>query len=216
MFTGVFPEGTKSVLKRISHIIRKKGFYLAGGGGLSLQFGHRISEDIDLFSSRLFDPSSLSSYLKEKSRIMEEILLEKNTLLIILDDVKLSFFYYPVPLLFSPLRFEGIEVADWRDIIAEKFKTIAQRGSKKDFYDLFEVFYSERLSIREAVRIFKERFSKTGMDFYHVLKSLTYFEDAELEPEPLYIKKPKPEWKDIKDFFISNIKEFSEEMMEGE
>lgn len=214
MFAGVFPKETKTLLRRISPIIRGKGFYLAGGGGLSLQFGHRISEDLDLFSPNLFDSVSLSSLLKKGSSIQEEILLEENTLLLILDGVRLSFLYYPVPLLFRSLEFEGIAVADWQDITAEKFKTIAQRGSKKDFYDLFEVFSSERLSIKEAVKIFKERFKGTGINFYHVLKSLTYFEDAEGEPEPLYIKGPKPEWKDIKDFFVSHIQRFSEEMLE--
>jgi len=108
---------------------------------------------------------------------------------------------------------EGIEVADWRDIIAEKFKTIAQRGSKKDFYDLFEVFYSERLSIKEAVEIFKKRFQETGLNLYHVLKSLVYFEDADLEPDPIYIKKPTPQWNRIKEFFVQNIQEFSKEML---
>lgn len=214
MFTGVFPKETKTALRRISPIIRGKGFYLAGGGGLSLQFGHRISEDLDLFSLNPFDSLGISSLLKRGSSTSEEILLEENTLLLLLDGVRLSFFYYPVSLLFRPLEFEGIEVADWRDIMAEKFKTIAQRGSKKDFYDLFEVFCSERLSIKEAVEIFKERFKETGINFYHVLKSLTYFEDADSEPEPFYIKGPKPEWEDIKDFFISNIQRFSQEMLE--
>jgi hypothetical protein len=152
--------------------------------------------------------------LKKEASTLEELLVEKDTFLGILDRVKLSFFHYPVPLLFKPLSFEGIEVADWRDIIAEKFKTIAQRGSKKDFYDLFEIFYSERLSIKETVRLFKKRFEDTGINSYHVLKSLVYFEDADLEPDPIYIKKPVPQWNQIKEFFVQNIQEFSEEMFE--
>jgi len=206
-------------LKKISPLIREWRFYLGGGSSLSLQFGHRISEDLDFFCVNPFNFSSargatsLLSLLRKESSTLEEILNEDNTILGILDGVKFSFFYYPVPLLFKPLIFEGIEVADWRDIIAEKLKTIAQRGSKKDFYDLFEIFYSERLSIKETVRTFKKRFNDTGINFYHVLKSLVYFEDADLEPDPIYIKKPMPQWNRIKEFFIQNIQEFSEEML---
>ncbi|MDI6603484.1 MAG: nucleotidyl transferase AbiEii/AbiGii toxin family protein [Patescibacteria group bacterium] len=213
MFAGVFPKETKAVLKKIAPLIRKLKFYLAGGGGLSLQFGHRISEDLDLFCLNPFNSSSLLSSLKRELPSLEEILEEENTVVVIAEGVKLSFFYYSVPLLFEPLEFEGIEVADWRDIVAEKFKTISQRGSKKDFYDLFEVFYSERLSIKEAVKILKRRFQDTGINLYHVLKSLTYFEDAELEPEPVYIKEPPTQWSKIKEFFTQNIEGFSEEIL---
>ncbi|MBU0701117.1 nucleotidyl transferase AbiEii/AbiGii toxin family protein [bacterium] len=180
MFTGILPKGTTTVLEKIAPLIRQWGFYLAGGSGLALQLGHRISEDLDLFSIKPFNSAKLYFTLQTKAATLEEILTEENTLLLIMDNVKLSFFYYPVPLLFEPLIFEGIEVADWQDIIAEKFKTIAQRGSKKDFYDLFETFYSSKLSIQDAVSIFRKRFENTGINFYHVLKSLTYFVTTQL------------------------------------
>ena len=213
MFTGILPKGTTTVLEKMAPLIRQWGFYLAGGSGLALQLGHRISEDLDLFSISPFDSANLYFTLQPKASTFEEILTEENTLLLILDKVKLSFFCYPVPLLFEPLSFEGIEVADWKDIMAEKMKTIAQRGSKKDFYDLFEVFDSKNLTIKEAVEIFKKRFKNTGINLYHVLKSLVYFEEAEVEPEPVYIKEPMPLWTTVKGFFIQNIQEFSEEMM---
>ncbi|MDI6735054.1 MAG: nucleotidyl transferase AbiEii/AbiGii toxin family protein [bacterium] len=213
MFTGVLPKGTTIVLEKIAPLLRQWEFYLAGGSGLALQLGHRISEDLDLFSINPFDSTKLYFTLQPNASTFEEILTEESTLLVILDNVKLSFFYYPVPLLFEPLSFEGIEVADWKDIMAEKMKTIAQRGSKKDFYDLFEIFYLKNLTIKEGVEIFKKRFENTGINCYHVLKSLVYFEEAEVEPEPVYIKEPMPSWAKVKDFFIQNIQEFSEEML---
>lgn len=214
MFTGIFPRETIVVLKKIAPLIKKWGFYLAGGSGLALQLGHRTSEDLDLFSMTPFDSSKLLSCLQKEMPESEEVLCEANTLYIIINNVKLSFLYYAVPLVFEPLSFEGINVADWRDIIAEKFKTIAQRGGKKDFYDLFEVCYSRKITIKEAVKIFKKRFQNTGINLYHVLKSLTYFEDAEVEPDPVYIKDPIPPWETVKRFFVQNIQEFSEEMLQ--
>lgn len=214
MFTRVLPQGTADVLRKIAPLLKKGQFYLAGGSGLSLQFGHRLSEDLDLFSISPFNSSIIRFSLQTKATTFEEILTQENTLLVILDTVKISFFYYPVPLLFEPLEFEGINVADWRDIIAEKFKAIAQRGSKKDFYDLYEVFQLKTLTIKESVGIFKKRFQNTGISIYHVLKSLVYFEDADLDPSPVYLKKPLPSWEIIKEFFVQNIQEFSEEMLQ--
>ncbi len=213
MFTGILPKGTTTVLEKMAPLIRQWGFYLAGGSGLALQLGHRISEDLDLFSIKPFNSTKLYFTLQTKAAAFEEILTEENTLILIMDKVRLSFFYYPVPLLFEPLSFEGIEVADWRDIIAEKIKTVAQRGSRKDFYDLFESVYSKHFTIKEAVAVFKKRFKNTGINLYHVLKSLTYFEEADVEPEPVYIKEPIPLWADVKGFFVQNIQEFSEEML---
>jgi hypothetical protein len=101
-----------------------------------------------------------------------------------------------------------LNVADWRDILAEKFKTISQRGSKKDFYDVFAVIRSKRLTSEEAVSIFKKRFGQTDLNIYHVLRSLTYFEDADGEPDPNMLKGYTFSWEEVKSFFVKNIKEF--------
>lgn len=47
-----------------------KDFILVGGTALSLQIGHRISVDIDLFSSKPFDSSKISN-------IYEKITIQK-------------------------------------------------------------------------------------------------------------------------------------------
>jgi len=74
MFAGPLPEKTLALLKKISPLMRDKGFYLAGGSGLALQIGHRISEDLDFFSRRPFEPSSLLRSLKAKVDRLQEIL----------------------------------------------------------------------------------------------------------------------------------------------
>lgn len=59
---------------------------------------------------------------------------------------------------------------------------------------------------KAAVSIFLNRFKNTALNKYHVLRSLTYFEDAEFEPDPVLIGECKYQWAEVKNFFIKNIK----------
>ncbi|WP_460176483.1 nucleotidyl transferase AbiEii/AbiGii toxin family protein [Thermodesulfovibrio hydrogeniphilus] len=83
----------------------------------------------------------------------------------------MSFLYYNHPLIYPTISWQKVRVADFKDITAEKIKAISQRGTKKDFYDLYAVL-KLKLSIKEACVIFKKRFASSGINFYHVLKSL--------------------------------------------
>ena len=208
MFEDAVPEKLKAILKKITPVVRAERFYLAGGTGLALQTGHRVSEDLDFFRDGSFDPNFLLFTLKSKTDSSAEVIIETHTLLVILEGARCSFFFYEVPLIYEPVVFEGLSVADWRDIVAEKFKTISQRGSKKDFYDILAVMRSKMLTIEETVSIFKKRFGQTGLNAYHVLRSLTYFEDADGEPDPSMLKRYTFTWEEVKSFFVKNIKEF--------
>jgi hypothetical protein len=210
MFAGALPKKTYALLKKISPLMKDQGFYLAGGSGLALQIGHRISEDLDFFNRRPFDPSSLLRSLKDRADRVEEILNEVQTLITDLEGVKCSFFYYDVPLLFDLVSLYDLKVADWRDILAEKFKTAAQRGSKKDFFDIFCIIQTKKLSLGEAVSLFKKRFQSSGLNLYHVLRSLTYFEDADPEPDPKLMEGSDFSWEEVKSFFSSHQPELEQ------
>jgi hypothetical protein len=208
MFAGALPEKTHALLKKILPSIGDPGFYLAGGSGLALQIGHRVSEDLDFFTSQPFVSSSLATSLAAKADKLEEILTEAQTFIADLEGVKCSFFYYEIPLVFTMVFYEGLKIAHWRDILAEKFKTLAQRGSKKDFYDIFCVLQAKKISLEEAVSIFRKRFQSSGVNYYHVLRSLAYFEDADLDPDPKTLKGFEVSWQEVKSFFVNRQPEF--------
>ncbi|MFN3740354.1 MAG: nucleotidyl transferase AbiEii/AbiGii toxin family protein [Thermodesulfovibrionales bacterium] len=176
-------------------------FYLGVGTGLALQLGHRISYDLDFFTPEVFIPEIILNDLKPH-KIHS---IEKQGIYCEFKGVRLSFLYYDLPLIFKPVTWRNIKVAHWLDIAAEKFKTVSQRGSKKDFYDIY--FSIKNSSIEEVCKAFVERFKNTGINKYHVLKSLVYFEDAEDEPDPFLLKE-KLNWSELKEFFKNNIKEF--------
>ncbi|MBI5379816.1 MAG: nucleotidyl transferase AbiEii/AbiGii toxin family protein [Nitrospirae bacterium] len=210
---SILPPTTQALLKRLKPLLLEWKFYLAGGTGLALQIGHRISEDLDFFRATPFDTERMVGPLRDQADRFESLLQEQNTLVVLINGIRLGFFQYEVPLRYPFARWQDIPAADWRDILAEKFKTVSQRGSKKDFYDLYEIL-SRHLVIQEAVRIFKSRFAGTGVNFYHVLRSLTYFEDAEGDPEPRLIARDY-QWNDVKQFFIEHIHDFEQAMESG-
>lgn len=210
MFDNVLTEASKNLLKDFNRELTGFGFYLGGGTGLALQLGHRISEDLDFFTNQDFQPETLSRYLETKSQY-QETLVSPGTLYCTVRMVKLSFIHYPVPLLFPIIEFENIKVADWRDIFAEKFKTLSQRGSRKDFYDIYAGYTLGNLAIGDGIEILRRRFAGTGINYYHILKSLCFFDDAENEPE-LILPKAIP-WRGIKEFFLQNLKEFEKYLL---
>lgn len=210
MFEQVLSERTRKLLSTINDELNKHNFYLGGGSALSLHIGHRVSEDLDFFTLKEFETSHLSHYLETNFRY-QEISVSSGTLYCTVNEVKVSFIQYPIPLLFPLTDFYKIKIADWRDILAEKFKTLSQRGSKKDFYDIYCCYIEKKLNIGEGIKLLKQRFKGTELNYYHILKSLVYFEDAEQEPE-LMLRKKIP-WQTVKDFFTNNIKQFEKYLL---
>jgi len=67
-----------------------------------------------------------------------------------------------------------------------KIVAVAQRGTKKDFVDLF-VILQNNYSLEEILGAFDKKYLGTNYQKLHILKSLVYFADAENDPEPDYL-----------------------------
>lgn len=182
-------------------------FYLAGGTGLALQLGHRRSDDLDFFSDRMFNTDSILARISADKVFFTEL----GTVHCEIKGIRISFLYYDVPLIQQTILWRGINIAHCKDIVAEKMKTISQRGSKKDFIDLYAAL-KLKYSVKEVCNFFKKRFQASDINFYHILKSLIFFEDAEQEPLPLMLFTGEDwKWEKIKTFFIKNIELFEHE-----
>jgi len=64
--TETVTPGTLELLKELMNDEVLNEFFLVGGTALSLQIGHRISIDIDLFSINPFDEDEILARLSEK------------------------------------------------------------------------------------------------------------------------------------------------------
>lgn len=179
-------------------------FYLSGGTALSLQIGHRESEDLDFFCKKDFSPGRIEIALKSFGSL-EETELDKNTLNTYLNGVKLQFLGYPYRLIKPLINWQGINLSSVIDIACTKLQTVGMRGSKKDFVDIY--FLLEIFSLKDLSKALEIKYPEIGYNTTHILKSLVYFEDAEDQPMPKMHK--EADWKTIKAKLIDSVKKYS-------
>ena len=182
------------VLRVVGPLARRAGFYLAGGTAVALRFGHRRSEDFDWFAPALPRPDALLSDLQAQGLPLQDSQIEAGTLISRIEGVKISFFEYRYPLLDSLDQWPeyDTDIASLRDLGAMKLLAIAQRGSRKDFVDVYELLQSG-VVLRGMLEDFREKF-KT--DSISALRGLTYFDDAETEPMPDMLK--PLDWRELR------------------
>jgi hypothetical protein len=178
--------------------------YLAGGTGLALHLGHRRSRDLDFFSLDSVEPEALIRRMKSLAgfALMAQ---GPNTLHVTVQGIKVSFLAYPYPVLFPSAPFQGVKVADPRDIACMKLSAVASRGTKRDFIDLYAV--AKLYGLAQLLEWFKQKYAGVSHSLTHLLKSLTWFEDAEKDPMPDLLA-PLP-WEEVKRFFQSEASRLS-------
>ncbi|OGZ27671.1 MAG: hypothetical protein A2365_03435 [Candidatus Nealsonbacteria bacterium RIFOXYB1_FULL_40_15] len=186
---------TKHVWEKIAESECLNDFYLAGGTGLALQFGHRKSIDLDFFNPAPFSTAKLTERLSALGDLKINSKTEEDTLNCSLNGVLVSFFKYPYKLLFPLAEYKGVKIADFRDIACMKIDVISSRGSKKDFVDLY--FILNKISLKELLTLFDKKYEGIKYNRMHLLKSLFYFDEAEKDPVPVMLEDIK--WEDVKE-----------------
>jgi hypothetical protein len=116
------------------------GWTLAGGTGLALQMGHRVSEDFDFFRTDGFSADRLHEALRQIGAV-ETLQEEDRTLTVNVASVKISFFSVPDDFLYPGNPYLFFQLADPRDIALMKLAAISGRGSRKDFIDLYSILH---------------------------------------------------------------------------
>ena len=199
----VLTKETKRVLGIFDRAPFINDFYLAGGTGLALQIGHRHSHDLDFFIQKEFDESRLVQQIS----LLGNFQLEKKSpqsVIGALDNIKVSFLGYSYPLLMPLRKASNINVADILDIACMKIDTIASRGAKRDFIDVYFVA-KEFMPLKEILKRFAEKYISLQYNLVHIKKSLVYFADAENNPPPSMIK--PVDWLTVKKFFEKEVVE---------
>ena len=197
MFAEALSQPTKSNLALLKESGLISPFYLAGGSATALYLGHRLSFDLDFFSSRPFAVDDLVSGLSGigKLKITER---SAHTLLASFNGERVSFFLYQYPLLFPLQSFGGIPLADLRDLACMKLDTISSRGLRRDFIDLYFIS-REGISLDTVFELFQKKYAQVNFNLFHLIKGLAYFEDAEKDEMPKMLKPVS--WEAVKKFF---------------
>lgn len=201
MFTKTLSARAQKSLALLSKGILPPGTYLAGGSALALHFGHRLSVDFDFFTKNEFSSKKLTEDLKKIGNFEPQSVL-KDTLLGSFNDVRFSLFLYKYPLLFPSLDYLGVKIADPRDIGAMKIAAVMDRGTKKDFVDLY--FLSKKgASLEFCFEYYEKKYKALANNLYSILTSLSYFVDAENSEMPVMLE--KMDWQEIKTFFEKEV-----------
>lgn len=160
-----------------------QNFILVGGTSLALQLGHRNSVDIDMFGNQDIDQYLFIERLK-KFGAVEVSQSSKNIMITSINGIKVDFVNYNYPVLKDSKTINSIRLSSLEDIAAMKLNAILGRGSKKDFIDLY--FLLNEYSLTQILKFYNQKYLD-GSEFL-VVKSLTYFEDADIQPDPKMYK----------------------------
>lgn len=199
-YAAIHPE-TLQLLKKLQRIDFLKDYRLVGGTSLALQIGHRISVDLDLFAHTDTEVTTIPEHIMH----LGEITIanqSRSVLNVFIDEIKVDFVAYRYPFIKPTSTTDGLRLAAPEDVAAMKLAAITGRGSRKDFVDLY--FLLQDYSLPELFEFYHVKFPD-GNDFL-VYKSLTYFEDAELEPMPKMLI--PTDWEEVKRTIIEQVKTY--------
>lgn len=159
-------------------------FALAGGTSLALRFGHRKSIDIDLFSIIAFQPFEMDELLQlDYLPHYHYTGSNKYMLFCRISEVKVDFITHPFALIQPYEIIEGVRFFSTPDVAAMKLFAICKRGTKKDFYDIYELL--NHFSKETLLHFFVQKYGEDKLFF--LAKSIVYFEEAEETEEPVVL-----------------------------
>ncbi|MEK9154328.1 MAG: nucleotidyl transferase AbiEii/AbiGii toxin family protein [Patescibacteria group bacterium] len=208
----VLPVKTRNALVLLSgeQWLESGGWYLAGGTALALQAGHRVSVDLDFFTTEAtFSEAELTEQLPKDAWV--ETFLKRGTVYGELKGAKVSFIAYPFFVPHKPFHQIGsVRMLDIDDIAVMKIVAISQRGRKRDFIDLYWCAH-HRFPLIEIVKKLKAQYPSVAHNYHHILKSLTFFEDAENDP-PARLVEDVP-WSAVKTFFQQETIRVTKELL---
>jgi len=183
----------------------RQHYYLGGGTTIAIYLGHRHSVDLDWFTEEgITDPMRLAQNIRDKEIPFVTGQIERGTLHGTISGVRISFLEYKYPLL-KPLiiwQKAACQLATLEDLACMKLSTLTQRGSKKDFVDIYALGL-RYFSLRDMLRLYQKKFSVEDMG--HVLYGLSYFDDADKERLPKMFW--DTDWRTIKKTIQGWVKE---------
>lgn len=203
MFINVLSPAARQNLATIANTALAPRFYLAGGTAAALHLGHRLSYDLDFFTPERSFPADLPRRELGHRGELAVTQEDASTFLGTFNGVRISFFIYPYSLLDTTVELEGIQIAGLPDLAAIKLDAISSRGKKRDFIDLYQICH-DAFSLEQTIQHFERKYAGVSYSTAHLLKSLTYFEDAEDDPMPQMLT--SLEWDDVRGFFEAEVR----------
>lgn len=173
------PEQVAALLERLKSHAALEKFALGGGTSLALRFGHRLSVDLDYFTNQEFQATELMDDLRLEGATA--LAISKNSLRLDANGVKIDLLRHAYAQLSPIEKIDGHQLISLPDLAAMKLNAIANRGSKKDFYDMAELL--KHYEMKEMLTFFSNKYP--NIDLFAAIRSLGWFEESDQEPDPI-------------------------------
>lgn len=170
-------------------------FRLVGGTALSLQLGHRLSVDIDLFTEAPYGSVSFQAIQKFFTSNYPYVGIGNSmsgfggTYYVgnSKDDFVKVDVFHEEPFIRPCVEVDNIRLAGLEDITAMKLEVVSKNGRKKDFWDLHML--SDHFDLPDMINFHSERYPYTH-DANQIRLKLQDFNFAErdIKPDCLYGK----------------------------
>lgn len=166
-------DATLDLIQELMQDSAFSDFNLVGGTALSLQIGHRISEDIDLFSQNAFNSEALANHLSTNYQA-ESVKTLKNGVFCFVRDVKVDLISHQYPLLRPLIVDEGVRMVSLADIAAMKLNAITGSGKRlKDFVDVHSML--EYHPLKDMLSGYETKYPNVSVEV--AKKALNYHEE---------------------------------------
>lgn len=185
-------------------------FRLVGGTSLSLQLGHRMSDDIDLFTDELYgslDFAAIDKFLRKTFKYVSDLAPGPVGMGVSYlvghskdESVKLDLFFTDT-FIQPALKIGPYRLATVEEIIAMKIDIVQRKARKKDFWDLDELL--EKYSIEQMIALHEQRFSHSH-DEKTIRENFVDFERADEDFTPICLK--GKHWELIKLDFVERLR----------
>lgn len=202
-YHNILTKSQRDLLPKLK-CLKDEGLYLAGGTGLALQIGHRTSADFDFYSPKSFNSEKVVTQIEKSLKTVKPIQVQEDTLILKHKGIIISLFAYPYLLLKPLLDLDYVSVASLEDIAAMKLAAIIQRGTKRDFIDIY--YLIKRLGLAQILELAKQKYKEFNP--YLALQALIYFEDADREnllARKIRIKE-QLDWDEVKNYIVAEVK----------
>jgi len=195
---------TLELLKDLMSLPELTHFNLVGGTALSLFYGHRLSVDLDLFSSIDFQAEEILPALE---RTFPGFTYSRPTPVGIfgfIENVKVDFIRYHHHKTIGETNVrDGIRLASTDDIAAMKIAAILKRAVKKDFWDIAELL--EHYTVEELIACYNKKYPNQQL-LISIPQALTYFAEADDSENPVSLKKQT--WASVKKTIQHKVSEY--------
>jgi len=167
LFKNTCSNDLLELLKEIQNNELFNNYLLVGGTSLSLQIGHRISVDIDLFTLKEQDNNKILTYFEKQYGNIIILNNNVNILQVEVNNIKFDFVKAVGKLIKEPIYEEGFKLCHKEDIAGMKLNTINRQTGRKKPKDYIDIAYLiEDLTLERMFEIYKWKYDKD--DVYSV------------------------------------------------